>query len=441
MSSPQEFIRKQRDGEPLSDEEIVLFAQGISSGEISESQISAFCMAVFLRGMGGGEIVTFTQALRDSGERLKWDLSGPVLNKHSTGGVADLAALVYAPILAACGAFVPMISGRGLGHTGGTLDKLEAIPGYNTQADVKLFRNTVENAGCAIIGATQNLAPAEGKIYSIRDITSTIESPSLIVASIISKKLAAGLDGVVLDVKTGIGSFMPSYGEARKLATKLNDVARACGLPSIALLTDMSQPLGSSAGTALEVQQAIKFLKGENENKRLHTILLQLAEQSLILGDLATDSRAARKMVSEALDSGKAAEHFAKMVSLLGGPNDILEEPDKHLEKAKVIKPLPSKSSGYIHSIATRHLGLVINYLGAGRAKTTDSIDHSVGVSEIKSIGDSITEGEPLLTIHANSEEKWEFAAEKIYTLFDIATSSVAAADPVLETIEPSKKR
>lgn len=440
MFTAQEIIRKQRDGESLPDDELTWFIQGITSGSVTESQAAAFAMAVYLRGMGGGEIVTLTQALRDSGEKLTWDLPGPVLDKHSTGGVGDLVSLVLAPLLAACGAYVPMISGRGLGHTGGTLDKLESIPGYNTNADVKLFKKTVKESGCAIIGQTKTLAPADGKLYAIRDITSTVESTPLIVASILSKKLASGLDTLILDVKAGNGAFMSSFGDARKLAIKLTDVARACGLKSSALLTDMSQPLAYSAGNALEVNETIAFLKNENQNPRLKEVIIGLATEALTQGGLAETAKIAKAKINDALESGKAAEHFSKMVTALGGPSDLLENPDKHLTKAKIIKPLGAYQAGHIHSISTRHIGLIVNFLGGGRTTTTDKINHAVGLTDIVSIGDKVEKGQPILTIHADTQEAWDIAAEKIQTCFGIDNSPTNPADPVLDTISPFSK-
>src|SRR5919106_1514023 len=337
---PQEIIRKKRDGGALDAEEIAFFVEAMTAGRISEGQAAAFAMVVYFHGMTRAETVALTLAKAASGTRLAWDDLGPVLDKHSTGGIGDKVSLILAPILAACGAYVPMISGRGLGHTGGTLDKLDSIPGYDTAPDLARLRSAVRAAGCAIIGQTAELAPADRRLYAIRDVTATVESMPLIVASILSKKLAAGLDALVMDVKVGSGAFLPSLDAARELARTLVEVANGAGLPCRAVLTDMDQCLGHSAGNALEVHEAIDFLTGRRKDPRLHEVTMALAAELLLLGGLAADIADARQRAERALDSGAAAERFARMVDALGGPPDLLERPARHLAACNVRRPV-----------------------------------------------------------------------------------------------------
>lgn len=422
----------------MPDEEIVWFINGIADGTVTEGQIAAFAMAVFQRGMSGGELITLTKAMRDSGKKLTWELPGPILDKHSTGGVGDLVSLVLAPLLAACGAYVPMIAGRGLGHTGGTLDKLESIPGYNATPDNDLFRKTVTDVGCAIIGQTGELAAADRRIYAVRDVTATIESASLIASSIISKKLAAGISCLVLDVKAGNGAFMTKFSNARRLAVKLADLGRACGMKVTSLVTDMSQPLADSAGNALEVMEAIEFLKGNSKNDRLRAVISSLAEEALLNSNLVRNDTDAKQKIRQALDTGKAAEHFSKMVAALGGPKDLLEKPDKYLPSAKTIMPVLAKQSGYVHSINTRLIGEAINRIGGGRTRTDQTIDHSVGFTDIVHIADKVEKGQPLAMIHAANEKDWQSAAWRVEAAYSIASSSINPNDAVLDTVHPT---
>ncbi len=328
MSLPQEIIRAKRDGRRLTEAEIVAFIAGLTNGDVTEGQAAAFAMAIFFRGMDLDERVALTRAMMCSGATLDWsaaDLPGPILDKHSTGGVGDNVSLMLAPMLAACGGFVPMISGRGLGHTGGTLDKLDSIPGYKTQPDLALFRSAVKEAGCAVIGQTADLAPADRRLYAIRDVTATVEFVSLITASILSKKLAAGAQALVMDVKTGTGAFMDSLEGARELAESIATVAQGAGLPTCSLITDMNEPLASAAGNAVEVLNAIEFLTGRRRDARLLDVTLALGAELLALSGLAQDPEAGRQALTRSLDSGAAAERFARMVSALGGPQDLLE--------------------------------------------------------------------------------------------------------------------
>ncbi|MBI5088522.1 MAG: thymidine phosphorylase, partial [Actinobacteria bacterium] len=329
---PQEIIRIKRDGGRLSAEQIGELVAGITSGAVADAQVGAFAMAAFLQGMDLDECVALTRAMTASGTQLSWSLDGPVLDKHSTGGVGDTVSLMLGPMVAACGGYVPMISGRGLGHTGGTYDKFESIPGYRASPSMAEFRRVVQRVGCAIIGQTSDLAPADKRLYGVRDVTPTVESIPLITASILSKKLAAGLGGLVLDVKHGSGAFMPELDRARALARALVDVAVAAGLPCSALLTDMDQVLGRTAGNALEVRESLDVLTGAADpDQRLVQVTLALAEEALRLGGLEDADPA------EALRSGAAAERFAQMAAALDGPADLLERYEEHLETAPVI--------------------------------------------------------------------------------------------------------
>jgi thymidine phosphorylase len=399
---PQEIIRKKRDGGVLAKDEIAFLIEGLTRGSVTEGQAAAFAMATFFRGMEMPERVALTVAMRDSGDVLEWaDAKGPVLDKHSTGGVGDNVSLMLAPIVAACGGVVPMISGRGLGHTGGTLDKLDSIPGYRTQPDEALLRKAIAAAGCAIIGQTGDLAPADKRLYAIRDVTATVESIPLITASILSKKLAAGLEGLVLDVKTGSGAFMAEIEAARELAKSLVAVANSAGLKTSALITDMNEPLASAAGNAVEVLNAVDYLTGAHRDPRLDAVTMSLAAEMLVLGGLAKTVPDGETMARHALASGKAAENFQKMVGALGGPKDFVEAPMKHLPKAKVTKPVEAEREGIVSAIDTRALGLAVVSLGGGRTRAEDPIDHSVGLTALAGLGDEVGPGRPLATVHA----------------------------------------
>ena len=413
MALPQEIIRKKRDGGALNESEIAEFIAGLASGRISEGQVAAFAMAIFFNGMSRAETVALTHAMTGSGARLTWrDLDGPVLDKHSTGGIGDKVSLVLAPVVAACGAYVPMISGRGLGHTGGTLDKLDSIPGYATKPDLERLRAAVRAAGCAIIGQTEDLAPADRRLYAIRDVTATVESIPLIVASILSKKLAAGLDALVMDVKVGSGAFLPSFEATRDLARTLVEVANGAGLRCSALLTDMSQCLGRTAGNALEVREAIDVLTGQAVHSRLREVTLALAAELLVLGGLAQDKAGAASAAARALDSGAAAERFARMVVALGGPADVLEKPERHLPEAPVRHAVHLERSGTVAAIDARALGLAVVGLGGGRQRVTDLIDPRVGLAEVRGLGEEVGPDAPLAIIHAATDSDAAAAAE-----------------------------
>jgi len=368
-----------------------------------------------------------TLAMRDTGHCLQWpELDGPVLDKHSTGGVGDLVSLILAPMLAACGAYVPMISGRGLGHTGGTIDKLESIPGFDVHPPEQLFKRIVQDNGFAMIAQGNELAPADERMYSVRDVTATVGSIPLIVASILSKKLAEGLDGLVLDIKTGNGAFMRERNSARDLAANLIEVSELAGLPCRALITDMNQPLARTAGNTLEMFEAIEFLTGGRRQPRLNEVVFSLGSEMLMLGGLATNSKTARVMLNDVLESGLAAERFAKTVSMQGGPSDLLENPSNHLQTAPVTRVVVAPSDGYIEYLDTRAIGLCVVGLGGGRKRFEDKIDHRVGLSGFCLVGDSVKRGDPLVTIHAADQSSWGEAAQTLLEAFVIGRSKDA---------------
>jgi thymidine phosphorylase len=394
-----EVIRRKRDGQTLTPEELQFVVGGITDGSLSDAQVGALAMALFLRGMEPGERVAFTAAMTRSGAVLEWDIDRPVIDKHSTGGVGDKVSLMLAPILAACGGAVPMISGRGLGHTGGTLDKLDSIPGYVTTPDLDRLRKVVGDVGCAIVGQTAELAPADRRLYAVRDATGTVESIPLIVASILSKKLAAGLDALVMDVKFGSGAFMSAREDADELALALVEVARGAGLPTVALLTDMDEVLGTSAGNAVEVRESIDYLTGAHREPRLHEVTIALAAALLESAGLAADGRAAAE---QALASGAAAEKFAAMVAALGGPADLLEAPS--LATAPVTKPATPERAGTVIGMNCRDVGLAVTGLGGNRGREDDVIDHAVGLTDIAPVGAQVGPDRPLAVVHAKSD-------------------------------------
>lgn len=424
MFLAQEIIRKKRNGDALSKEEIQFFVKGITDGSVSEGQIAALGMAVYFNDMTMDERIALTTSMRDSGTVLNWDslgLNGPVIDKHSTGGVGDVISLMLGPMAAACGGYVPMISGRGLGHTGGTLDKFDAIPGYQTEPSSELFRKVVKEAGVAIIGQTGDLVPADKRFYSIRDNTATVESISLITASILSKKLAAGLDALAMDVKVGSGAFMPTYEASLELARSITAVANGAGTKTTALLTDMNQVLASCAGNALEVKEAVDFLTGKYRNPRLYEVTMGLCAEMLVLGGLAANDAEARAKLNAVLDNGRAAEIFGKMVSGLGGPTDFVESYDKYLPQAAIVRPVYAEREGFAYSMVTRELGLAVVTLGGGRRKPGDALDYSVGLSNVCALGQTIDKATPLAVIHAQSEDAFEEAARAVRSAIEIA--------------------
>ncbi|MBW6423538.1 thymidine phosphorylase [Rhizobium sp. XQZ8] len=433
---PQEIIRRKRDGEILGAEEISAFIAALAKEEITEGQAAAFAMAVFFRGMSRNETVALALAMRDSGTVLKWDgAARPIADKHSTGGVGDNVSLMLAPIVAACGLAVPMISGRGLGHTGGTLDKLQSIPGYNVSPDETLFRKVVDEVGCAIIGQTSDLAPADRRLYAIRDVTATVESVPLITASILSKKLAAGLGSLVLDVKVGNGAFMDSREKAEELARSLVEVANGAGVKTAALLTDMNEPLADAAGNAVEIVNCLDFLAGLKTGTRLETAVIAQAAEMLVQAGVALDLADAEESARLALSSSEAMEHFARMVHALGGPADFCERPDSYLQKAPVRLRVHAPHSGYLASCQTRELGLAVVELGGGRTRPSDPIDHSVGISDLLPLGTRVEEGEPIATVHAKSEDDAARIAAGVARFYEISEQAPAARPVVISRI------
>ncbi len=432
---PQEIIRRKRDGAALSAEEVEAFVAGIADNSLGEGQVAAFAMAVFLNGMTAAETVALTRAMTASGRRIDWrdlDLPGPLLDKHSTGGVGDKISLILAPILAACGAFVPMISGRGLGHTGGTLDKLDSIPGYDTAPDVERFRQVVAETGCAIIGQTADLAPADRRLYAVRDVTATVESIPLITASILSKKLAAGLDGLVMDVKCGNGAFAATAQMAGDLAESIVSVAEGAGLPCSALITDMNYPLGHTAGNALEVAESLAVLTCAGAEENLLEVVLVLAAEMLMLGGLAEEAEEAASMATEALVSGQAADRFGAMVAALGGPTNFIEKSAELLPSAPVCRPVPAATAGYLTACDTRAVGLAVIELGGGRRRVEDSVDPAVGVAGILPRGQAVSAGDPIAVVHAADAAGADTAVALLQKAFVIGQTEPEAS-PVVQ--------
>ena len=433
---PQEIIRKKRNNQSLTTEEINEFIKGVTDGSIVDAQTASLTMAIFLNKMTKEETTALTLAMRDSGDVLDWsDIDGPIIDKHSSGGVGDKISLMLAPMLAVCGGYCPMISGRGLGHTGGTLDKFDSIPGYQTQPSNDLFKKTVKEVGCAIIGQTGNLAPADKKIYAIRDVCATVESVDLITASILSKKLAAGLDCLVMDLKCGNGAFMDSLERAEELATSIVRVADSAGTKTKAVITDMNQVLGRNVGNALEVAEAVEYLKGVRVDARMHEITLELCGELLVSAKLADTLEHAKEKLQEALDSGKALAKFQEMVTALGGPQDFCEDPWKYLPKAKIIRPLYAKQSGYVYSMDTRGIGLSVIELKGGRTTPDQKLDYATGYSEFCQIGDYVDEQKPLAIIHAQNEEDYNKVANQLLNLIVISDKTPAPSRCIIKKI------
>lgn len=433
---PQEIIRAKRDRQVLSAEQIKTFVRGITDGSVSEGQIAAFGMAVYFNGMTRDEAVALTTAMQYSGDVLEWrDLDGPVVDKHSTGGVGDNVSLMLAPIVAACGAYVPMISGRGLGHTGGTLDKMDAIPGYQSYPDKALFDKVVRGCGCAIIGPTGDLAPADKRFYAVRDVTATVESIPLITASILSKKLASGIGGLVLDVKTGSGAFMPTFEASQALAQSLAQVANGAGLPTSALITDMNEPLADCAGNAVEVRNAVDFLTGAKRQARLAEVVLNFAAHMLVTAGLAQTVTDGLAKAQTTLDNGSAAEKFGRMVAGLGGPADFVERAAHYLPVAPLQVPVCAERDGYISAIDTRAVGMSVVVLGGGRMRPQDQIDPSVGVTNILPLGSEVKAGDVLALVHAQTQDKADQAVQMVRQAMMLSEHKPALNPVIYETV------
>ncbi|MDD9805855.1 MAG: thymidine phosphorylase [Gammaproteobacteria bacterium] len=432
----QELIRKKRDGAALSDADIGAFVAGVTDNSVSDAQIAAFAMAVCVRGMNAGETAALTAAMRDSGAVLSWDGVGrPVVDKHSTGGVGDCVSLALAPMAAAAGLAVPMISGRGLGHSGGTLDKLDSIPGYNTAPDRETFRRVVREAGCAVIGQTGDLAPADKRIYAVRDISGTVESAPLITASILSKKLASGIGALVMDVKCGNGAFAATADAADELAASITATARRLHLPAAALITDMNQPLAPVAGNALEVALAVRYLRGDECPPRFAEVVTALAAEMLLTAGVAATADEARTAAGRTLASGAAAEVFAGMVRALGGAADFVERFERQLPAAPVVRPVFAGEGGYVGAMDTRALGVAVITLGGGRRRAEDAIDHRVGLANIAAIGEAVDGERPVATVHAADEDAARRAAEEVRAAFHIVEDAPPPSPVILRRL------
>lgn len=438
MFLAQEIIRKKRDGHALSEEEIRFFINGVRDNSVSEGQIAALAMTIYFHDMTLPERVALTMAMRDSGTVLNWkslNLNGPLVDKHSTGGVGDVTSLMLGPMVAACGGYIPMISGRGLGHTGGTLDKLEAIPGFDIFPSDDRFRQIIKEVGVAIIGQTNSLAPADKRFYATRDITATVDSIPLITASILAKKLAEGLDALVMDVKVGSGAFMPTYEASENLAQAIVGVANGAGCKTTALLTDMNQVLASTAGNALEVREAVRFLTGQQRNPRLLEVTLALCSEMLISGKLAADDAEARQKLMQVLDNGAAAEIFGRMVAAQKGPVDFVERYDAYLPAPTLSKAVYADQPGIVSSMDTRALGMAVVGMGGGRQRASDSIDYSVGLSGMIMLGERADTERPLAVIHASSEANWQQAAKALKAAIKLSDRAPAATPVVYRRV------
>lgn len=432
---PQEIIKTKRNGGILSQEEIKQFVRGLTDESFSEGQAAALAMAIYLNGMQTDEIVALTLAMRDSGTVLNWQgkLNGPVVDKHSTGGVGDKVTLMLAPMVAACGAFMPSIAGRGLGHTGGTVDKLETIPGYSCTQSLATIEKLLPQLGCLVVGQSSELAPADRRLYAIRDVTATVESIPLITASILSKKLSEGLDALVMDVKIGNGAIMHTVEDASALATSIVNVANGAGVPTRALLTDMNQILGCTAGNALEVIETLDYLTGKYRESRLHQVTLELGANMLLLGGLYSDRERAIAALEHSLSSGKAAEIFAKMVSALGGPADLIEKPQQYLASAPVVQDIVAPRSGYLNYHNTVGLGMAVVRLGGGRSHPSQQIDPAVGFSNILPTASKVQQGDVIAKVHAASKDAADVATQEYLGALDLAGE--AGAYPLVHHI------
>jgi len=439
---PQEIIRKKRGGGILDKAEIGEFVAGIADGSVADEQLGAFAMAVFLNGMNRDECVALTLAMRDSGRVMRWsdmDLPGPVLDKHSTGGVGDAVSLILGPWVAACGGFVPMISGRGLGHTGGTLDKLASIPGYDPFPDPERLARIIRKNGVAIIGQTDDLAPADRRFYAVRDVTATVECTPLIVASILSKKLAAGLDALVMDVKTGSGSVMGAETRCVELAEAICDVAAGAGTPTSALVTDMDQVLARNAGNALEVAEAIEILRGERRAGRLLEVTRHLAAEMLLAGGLFEARKEAVEVLDNALRSGLAAERFESMVSALGGPDNLLERFGELLPEAPAVLDVTPAGPGFVSSMDVYQIGMTVVELGGGRRRSDQEIDLAVGLENVAGIGEWVDADRPVARIHARSDADARRAAARLRAAFRLTDEPASAPPLIHRAVNPSR--
>lgn len=420
---PQEIIAKKRDGKSLSDAEISVFIDGVSGGGWADYQITALIMAMILRGMNRREQYSITKAMLHSGSLMDFsDIDAPKADKHSTGGVGDKTSLIIAPVAAACGLAVPMVSGRGLGHTGGTLDKLESIPGYNVDLSVVRLKSVMRSCGFGLIGQTKEIAPADKKIYALRDATATVPYIPLIVASIMSKKLAEGLDALVLDVKTGSGAFIQKFSESKKLAAELCATGRSFGVSTQAFITDMSAPLGKFVGNALEVYECIKILRGEDDESMRTTrdLSIELTAAMLVNSGLAASTSKAKARIGDALTSGSALERFRRNIELQDGDPTVCDAPEKLIQKGIKKVPVLADQDGYVTAIDTLAVGLGVVTIGGGRVQASDGVDHSVGLECLVSLGSEVRSGEEIALVYCHKKSQADSISEKVRNAYKI---------------------
>jgi thymidine phosphorylase len=442
MPSPQEVIRRKRDRQVLSEAEIRSFVAGIADGSISEAQIGAFTMAVYLNGMTTPERVALTLAMRDSGTVLDWSKSGldpkRIIDKHSSGGVGDeKITLLVVPLAAACGLAVPNLSAWGLDYCGGEMDMLMSVPGYDGSPPPETFMKAVIGTGGAISGPTLQLAPADRKIFKVRDVTATVESVALITGSIMSKKLAVNPSGVVICVGSGTGAYMPTVAHARELAESMSNVATGAGIPSVMLVTDLNSVLGTSVGSAVEMVETVDFLSGRYQDPRAKELVIEVTADMIRIAGVAPDMEAARKLAEAKLADGSAAEHFQKMVAALGGPPDFIEQAARHLPQAAVIAPVYPEGEGYVAAMNAKEVGLALIALGGGRKRPDDPIDLTVGFTDFRQIGDEVGPRKALCTIHARNEAEWDEAAGRIRAAITVSPAKPKPLGPiVIERIE-----
>jgi thymidine phosphorylase len=431
----QAILAKVRNKSSLSRDEMVWFAKGLSDGKVTDAQAGAFSMAVALNGLGSQQARTdWTLAMRDSGKILSWEVGSPVLDKHSTGGIGDCVSLILAPLLASIGVCVPMISGRGLGHTGGTLDKLESIPGVKVMHSEERLVEIIESCGCIIAGANENIAPADRRLYAVRDVTSTVDSLDLITASILSKKLASGLDGLVLDIKCGSGAFMADLNQATELAKALVKTANEAGCATTALITDMNQPLAPAMGNALEIVEVMRVLSGETVG-RLRSITVSLGAEILKAQKIYNNISQAANALERNLNSGAALKKFSEMIFLMGGPINFGQDFNRYLPEATAVIEVFAPEAGYLAQWDGRSLGNIVVKLGGGRLVETDQVDHAVGFSEIASIGTKLSKGSPILKIHAARIDHAEEAKRQVLAAFKLSDSAPKETELVLKRI------
>ncbi|MFT4925844.1 MAG: thymidine phosphorylase [Phenylobacterium sp.] len=437
MILPQSIIRKKRDKQTLTKADIQAFVDGLAHSTFTDAQASSMAMAIYLNGMSTDEIVNLTTAMMNSGTVLDWagKVDGPVVDKHSTGGVGDKVTLMLTPMVAACGGFVPSITGRGLGHTGGTVDKLESVKGLNMQPSLGDLTDLVSELGAAIISQTNELAPADRRLYSLRDVTATVESIPLITASILSKKLAEGLDALVMDVKVGSGAMMGDIESARALARSIVDVGNGAGMKTEALITDMNEVLGHTAGNALEIFETLDYLSGKQRETRLHQVVMALGVRMLLVTGLAQDDAEATSKLNAALDSGKAADIFAKMIIAQGGPADLFDHPEKYLATAKIIKPIAAPQSGYLSTTDVRAIGNMIVGIGGGRVDHNSSVNPAVGLSDVLPLGSYVEQGQPLAMLHIDDEAKVSDAMAEFIAAVTISADKPAPSQVVYELV------